>query len=58
MSPVARSKLLSDNIHSRVPKALCSIKVLWNNNTEIEAQLKRFLLLTGISWNDAVSKCN
>ncbi len=58
MSPVARSKLLRDNIHSRVPKSLCSIKVLWDNNREIQDQLKQFLFLAGIIWDDAISKCN
>ncbi len=58
MPPKARRKLLSENVHSRVPESLCSIKVLWDNNTEIKGQLTRFLFLTGISWDDAVKDCN
>ena len=58
MSPLARSDLLSDKVHTRVPRSLCSIKTLWKDNQEIQNQLTQFLFLTGISWNDAVSKCN
>lgn len=55
--PKDRRKLVADNIHSRVSKSLCSIKDLWNSNSEIQKQLKQFLFITGISWNDAVSQC-
>ena len=58
MSLEASSKLISDNVHSRVKKSLCSIKVLWEKNREIQEQLTKFLFLTGISWKDAVSDCN
>ena len=40
MSPVTRSNLLSGNVHSRVPKPLCSITVLWNNNTTLLIRLQ------------------
>jgi hypothetical protein len=58
MSLETSSKLMSDNVHSRVKNSLCSIKVLWEKNSEIQEQLTKFLFLTGISWKDAVSDCN
>ncbi len=58
LPPGKRSKLVKINVHTRVPKSLCSIKDLWNNNREIKKQLTQFLFITGISLNDAVSQCN
>lgn len=58
LPPGERRKLVKHNIHTRVTESLCPIKNLGENSGEIQNQVTQFLYLTGISWNDAVSKCN